>query len=50
LVGIEGTKTACAFATVTKVHPENPEITSSGRCRKPLWLIAAFRAGKNPDK
>jgi DNA-binding protein H-NS len=27
-------------------HPENPEVTWSGRGRRPLWFIAALAAGK----
>lgn len=28
-------------------HPENPEITWSGRGRKPTWIVEALAAGKS---
>lgn len=30
-------------------HPENPEVTWSGRGRKPGWFKAAIDAGKAPE-
>lgn len=30
-------------------HPENPEITWSGRGRKPAWIVDALAAGKSLD-
>ncbi len=30
-------------------HPENPEITWSGRGRKPRWFVAALDAGKTAE-
>lgn len=30
-------------------HPENPEITWSGRGRRPGWFEAATKAGKSPE-
>lgn len=30
-------------------HPENAELTWSGRGRKPLWFAAALAAGKSAD-
>jgi DNA-binding protein H-NS len=30
-------------------HPENPEVTWSGRGRKPGWFMAAIEAGKAPE-
>ncbi|MCL4068906.1 H-NS histone family protein [Pseudomonas sp. GX19020] len=30
-------------------HPENPEITWSGRGRKPAWIADALAAGKSLD-
>jgi DNA-binding protein H-NS len=30
-------------------HPENAEITWSGRGRKPGWFAAALKAGKAPE-
>ena len=30
-------------------HPENPEVTWSGRGRKPGWFTAAIEAGKAPE-
>ncbi|MDK8873411.1 H-NS histone family protein [Paracoccus sp. SSJ] len=28
-------------------HPENPEITWSGRGRKPAWIVEGLEAGKS---
>lgn len=30
-------------------HPENPDVTWSGRGRKPHWIIEALDAGKSLD-
>ena len=30
-------------------HPENPDLTWSGRGRKPNWFIAALEQGKTAD-
>lgn len=30
-------------------HPENPEITWSGRGRKPKWIVEALNKGKTLD-
>lgn len=30
-------------------HPENPDLTWSGRGRKPLWFVDALAAGQSPD-
>ncbi|RDW13617.1 H-NS histone family protein [Paracoccus thiocyanatus] len=30
-------------------HPENPEITWSGRGRKPGWIVEGLEAGKSLD-
>ncbi len=30
-------------------HPENPELTWSGRGRKPNWFVAALEQGKTPE-
>lgn len=30
-------------------HPENPEVTWSGRGRKPAWIVDALAAGKSLD-
>lgn len=30
-------------------HPENPEMTWSGRGRKPSWIVEALEAGKTLD-
>lgn len=30
-------------------HPENRDITWSGRGRRPLWFVAAIEAGKSPE-
>lgn len=30
-------------------HPENPELTWSGRGRKPAWFNDALKSGKSPE-
>jgi DNA-binding protein H-NS len=30
-------------------HPDNSDLTWSGRGRKPLWFVAALDAGKSPE-
>lgn len=30
-------------------HPENAELTWSGRGRMPLWFVAALKAGNSPE-
>lgn len=30
-------------------HPENPDVTWSGRGRRPTWFVEALEAGKAPD-
>ena len=30
-------------------HPDNSDLTWSGRGRKPLWFVAALEAGKSPE-
>ena len=31
-------------------HPENPDVTWSGRGRRPGWFVGALAAGTRPDK
>ena len=31
-------------------HPDNSDLTWSGRGRKPLWFVAALDAGKSPEE
>jgi len=31
-------------------HPENPEVTWSGRGRRPKWFIEALNGGKAPEE
>lgn len=31
------------------VHPTDPDVTWSGRGRKPLWFVEALAAGKTPE-
>lgn len=45
LVGQPVRKVRAAVAPKYR-HPENPEVTWSGRGRKPHWFIAALAAGK----
>ncbi|WP_158972357.1 H-NS histone family protein [Chachezhania sediminis] len=42
-----GSKTVKTIATPKYRHPENPELTWSGRGRKPAWFNAALNAGKS---
>ena len=49
LIG-EGTTTRSKTAVAAKyAHPENPELTWTGRGRKPKWVEAALDAGKSLD-
>lgn len=48
LVSSDGKKTRAPAAPKYK-HPENPDLTWSGRGRKPLWFVDAMAAGQTPD-
>ena len=49
LIGTGGIKNTRAPVAAKYPHPENAEITWSGRGRKPLWFVAALDAGKRPE-
>lgn len=42
-------KKARAKAGPKYAHPDNPELTWSGRGRKPSWFSEALAAGKQPE-
>ncbi|NSY37533.1 H-NS family nucleoid-associated regulatory protein [Leisingera sp. ANG59] len=48
---VEGVKTKKAKKSVPPKyrHPENPELTWTGRGRKPDWFKAALEAGAKPE-
>lgn len=47
---IRGKKTRKSSGTAPKYrHPENPEVTWSGRGRKPGWFSAALTAGTKAE-
>ena len=48
LIGTE-VKPSRAPAAAKSRHPDNSELTWSGRGRKPLWFVAALDAGKSPE-
>ncbi|WP_068305226.1 H-NS family nucleoid-associated regulatory protein [Pararhodobacter sp. CCB-MM2] len=48
LVGPDGKKNRPAVPPKYE-HPENPEITWSGRGRRPQWFIDAIASGKTED-
>jgi DNA-binding protein H-NS len=48
LVGPE-VKSTRVPASARYRHPENPDLTWSGRGRKPLWFVEALDAGKTPE-
>ncbi len=48
LVGTD-VKPTRAPAAAKYRHPDNSDLTWSGRGRKPLWFVAALDAGKSPE-
>ena len=48
LIGTE-VKPSRAPAAAKYRHPDNSDLTWSGRGRKPLWFVAALDAGKSPE-
>lgn len=45
---VDATSSRKRAATAPKYrHPENPEITWSGRGRKPAWIVEGLDAGKS---
>lgn len=49
LIGSTRAKSTRAPVAAKYRHPENPEVTWSGRGRRPLWFVAALEAGKRPE-
>lgn len=47
-VSVKGKKVR-AKAGPKYAHPENPDLTWSGRGRKPAWFADALNAGKSPE-
>ena len=48
LIGTE-VKPSRAPAAAKSRHPDNSDLTWSGRGRKPLWFVAAIESGKSPE-
>lgn len=49
LTGMKARKARAGSGAAKYRHPENPEVTWSGRGRKPGWFAAAVEAGKAPE-
>jgi DNA-binding protein H-NS len=49
LAGVKKTRKRSGPPGAKYRHPENPEVTWSGRGRKPGWFTAAIEAGKAPE-
>lgn len=49
LTGAKKTRKSSGPGGAKYRHPENPEVTWSGRGRKPGWFTAAIEAGKAPE-
>lgn len=49
VIGHSKSKPATKKAAPKYAKPDEPEITWSGRGRKPLWFIAALDDGKTPE-
>lgn len=49
LTGVKVRKAQAGSGVPKYRHPENPEVTWSGRGRKPAWFAAAINAGKSPE-
>jgi DNA-binding protein H-NS len=49
LIGVKKTRKSSGSAGPKYRHPENAEITWSGRGRQPAWFKAAVEAGKAPS-
>ena len=47
LIGEDKTSKTKTKAAPKYVHPENPELTWTGRGRKPKWVVEALEAGKS---
>jgi DNA-binding protein H-NS len=49
LTGAKKARKSSSPAGAKYRHPENVEVTWSGRGRKPGWFTAAIEAGKKPE-
>ena len=49
LTGVKARKARSGSGAAKYRHPENPEVTWSGRGRKPGWFAAAIEDGKAPE-
>jgi DNA-binding protein H-NS len=49
LTGVKKTRKSSGPPGAKYRHPENPEVTWSGRGRQPGWFKAAIEAGKAPE-
>ena len=49
LMGDGTTKKSKTKAAPKYAHPENPELTWTGRGRKPVWIVEYLEAGKSLD-
>jgi len=49
LIGAKKTRRSSSTGGAKYRHPENPEVTWSGRGRKPGWFTAALDAGKTRE-
>lgn len=49
LTGARKTRKSSGPTSAKYQNPENPEVTWSGRGRKPGWFTAAIEAGKTPE-
>jgi DNA-binding protein H-NS len=49
IVGPAAAKKTKSTAPAKYRHPENAELTWTGRGRRPDWFTAALAAGKSPD-
>jgi DNA-binding protein H-NS len=49
LAGIKKRRKTSAATGPKYRHPDNPEITWSGKGRRPRWFLAALEAGRSPE-
>ena len=50
LIGDHPAKKSKSIAAPKYAHPENPELTWTGRGRKPAWVIEHLESGKSLDE
>lgn len=49
LVGVKKKRKSSAAVGPKYRHPEDPDVTWSGRGRRPTWFVEALEAGKKPE-